>query len=146
MIDGDTIVLAKSTTGLPKVKVRLVAIDAPELSQPYGPESADALNKFKGKFVTVEFKKKGPYGRIIGQVFLDKIDIGLLQVSEGNAWYAAKYRSHLPNTEHQKKYYEAEQKAQQLKRGLWADDDVMSPWDWRDHTSFSDFLYGSDSP
>ena len=72
--DGDTF------TGIDQnneqVKVRLAAVDAPKLSQPYGQASRKALgDKIFGKVVTVITKKHDRCGRIVGHVLIDKRDV-----------------------------------------------------------------------
>ena len=74
--DGDTF------TGLneanEQVKVRLDAVDAPELGQPYGQASKKALSdRIFGKTVTVITKKHDRYGRTIGHVLIDNGDVNL---------------------------------------------------------------------
>jgi endonuclease YncB( thermonuclease family) len=71
-----------------QVKVRLDAVDAPELSQPYGQASRKALgDKIFGKTVMVLTKKDDQCGRTIGQVLVDKRDINLELLEEGAVWH-----------------------------------------------------------
>jgi len=72
--DGDTFTGINESNE--QVKVRLDAVDAPELSQPYGQASKKALgDKIFGKTVTVITKKHDRYGRTIGHVLIDKRDV-----------------------------------------------------------------------
>ena len=71
--DGDTI------TGLDEdknqFKIRLDAIDAPELGMAFGQASRKALSeKVLGKMVVVFVKTKDRYGRTFGHVLLEKSD------------------------------------------------------------------------
>jgi endonuclease YncB( thermonuclease family) len=121
--DGDTI------TGLDAEKVqhkiRLDAIDAPELGQPFGQASKKALSeKVFGKDVVVTVKTKDKYGRTVGHVLLDKRDVNLEMLEEGMAWHYEKY-------DHNKRMREAEQSARAAKKGLCQDPDPEPPWDWR---------------
>jgi micrococcal nuclease len=121
--DGDTL------TGLndqkEQVKVRLDAIDAPELGQPFGRASKKALSdKVFGKDVVVTVKTKDRYGRTVGHVLIDKRDINLEMLEEGMAWHYKKY-------DHNKRLSEAEESARAAKKGLWQDRDPEPPWDWR---------------
>jgi micrococcal nuclease len=82
VLDGDTIVVVQ---GSGKLIIRLVGIDAPEIShkkyepgQPFGQQSTKylaglVLNK------VVDVKSYGPdrYGRTLGEVFLDDKNINL---------------------------------------------------------------------
>ncbi len=65
-------------------KIRLAGIDAPERKQAYGLASRKHLASIvAGKQVTVEYKKRDRYGRIVGKVLLDGIDVCLDQVKAG---------------------------------------------------------------
>jgi endonuclease YncB( thermonuclease family) len=72
--DGDTITgLDDSKT---QFKIRLDAIDAPELGQPFGQASKKALSeKVFGKDVVVIAKTKDKYGRTVGHVMIDGRDV-----------------------------------------------------------------------
>ena len=73
--DGDTITL-KNESG--QKKIRLAGIDAPELNQPFGVESRAALREVVlDKQVQVETSKTDKYGRVVGRVILDGVDINL---------------------------------------------------------------------
>ena len=133
VIDGDTIHVV--TGGNVRFKVRLERIDAPEKDQPYGKEATDYLVKLiKGKTVRVEWVKKDQYGRILGIVYYDqpgnpnskpnRQDINLTMVSTGNAWHYS-YFDQTPA------YAAAESAAKEKKLGLWASDNVVSPYEWR---------------
>ena len=121
--DGDTI------TGLDKdqkqFKIRLDAIDAPELGMAFGQASRKALSeKVLGKQVEVIVKTKDRYGRTVGHVLLEKRDMNLEMIEEGMAWHYAHY-------DHNKRLAEAEQEARGDRIGLWSDPNPVSPWDWR---------------
>jgi len=121
--DGDTF------TGLneanEQVKVRLDAVDAPELGQPYGQSSKKALSeKIFGKTVTVITKKYDRYGRTIGHVLIDNGDVNLQLLEEGAVWHYKEY-------DHNKRLADAEGHARASGKGLWHDANPMAPWDWR---------------
>ena len=121
--DGDTIHVV--TDGNVKFKVRLDRIDAPEKDQPYGKESTAYLaSLIRGKTVRVEWVKKDQYGRVLGIIYLDKTDINLKMVETGNAWHYS-YFDKTPA------YIAAESAAKEQKLGLWASDNVVSPYEWR---------------
>jgi len=64
VIDGDTIIVGTN-------RVRLAEIDTPELNAPYGAEAKKALSDMiLRRTVVVEWKRRGRYRRIIGQVYL----------------------------------------------------------------------------
>ena len=130
---GDTIHVV--TDGNEKFKVRLNRIDAPEKDQPFGKESTEYLSKLiRGKTVRVEYDSKDQYGRILGIVYLEKSsnpnnrtirqDINLEMVATGHAHHY----SHFDQTP---AYIAAESAAKEQKLGLWASDNVVSPYEWR---------------
>lgn len=121
--DGDTI--TGVTQANEQVKVRLDAIDAPELKQPFGQAAKKALgDKVFGKTVTVTTKKKDRYGRTVGHILLGKRDINLEMLEEGMAW---QYREYSKN----KRLQQAEDEAKAGKKGLWKDPNPTPPWEWR---------------
>jgi micrococcal nuclease len=121
--DGDTFTGVNESNQ--QVKVRLDAVDAPELGQPYGQASRKALGEMIfGKVVTVITKKHDRYGRAIGHVLIEKRDINLELLEEGAVWHYEDY-------DHNKRLREAEQSARAAKKGLWRDAAPIAPWDWR---------------
>lgn len=121
--DGDTITVLDETNT--QIKVRLDAIDAPELGQPFGQAAKRALSEMVfGKSVTVIEKKKDRWGRTIGHVLVDGRDTNLLMLEAGMAWHYPEYSK---NTRLQR----TEDDARVAKRGLWADREPVAPWEWR---------------
>jgi micrococcal nuclease len=121
--DGDTFTGINESNE--QVKVRLDAVDAPELAQPYGQASRKALgDKIFGKVVSVITKKHDRYGRTIGHVLVDKRDINLELLEEGAVWHYEQY-------DHNKRLREAEASARSSKQGLWKDPNAIPPWEWR---------------
>lgn len=120
--DGDTITLLVNKE---QHKVRLDAIDAPETKQAFGETSRKALAKIvAGKMVTVEFKKRDRYKRILGTVTCGGLEANLAQVSSGMAWHYADFNK-------AKKYADAQALARAQKLGLWIDKAPVAPWDFR---------------
>lgn len=108
-----------------QIKVRLDAVDAPELGQPYGQASKKALaDKLFGKTVVVITKKHDRYGRTVGHVLIEKRDVNLELLEEGMAWHYKQY-------DHNKRLSQAEQSARSVKKGLWRDSNAVAPWEWR---------------
>ena len=84
--DGDTFTGISDSNE--QVKVRLDAVDAPELGQPYGQASKKALaDRIFGKSVTVITKKHDRYGRTIGHVLIDQKDMNLDLLEAGAVWH-----------------------------------------------------------
>ncbi len=121
--DGDTL------TGLDDAKtqhkVRLDAIDAPELGQPFGQASKKALSgKVFGQDVVVTVKTRDKYGRTVGHVLIDGRDVNREMLEEGMAWHYKKYDKNV-------RLSRAEGEARAAKKGLWQDREPVPPWDWR---------------
>ena len=120
--DGDTIWVADAAG---KHKVGLVKIDAPEIGQPFGKESAQFLKDLvQGKVVEVHWAEKDRHGRLLGLVFLkhDKgvVEVNLTMVKNGFAWHYS-FHDHTPA------YAEAEKDARNFRRGLWAAEAPVNP-------------------
>jgi len=131
--DGDTIVLQGQAQQ--EYTVRLEGISAPEPRQPYGEKATDALNTLvAGKQVRVEWNKKDPYGRIVGDVYLPNPDaesgesadiwLNLRLIETGGAWHFKSY-------DKRDALAEAEQQARTEKVGLWAEANPEPPWEFR---------------
>ena len=120
--DGDTITVRSDIT----TKIRLFGIDAPELKQPHGQASKQALSGMVfGKTVTVTPANKDRYGRTVAQIKADGVDVNNKMVELGAAWWYTDYAKH--DTIKQ----QLQSDAQGKRIGLWADKNPMPPWDFR---------------
>jgi endonuclease YncB( thermonuclease family) len=122
--DGDTLTLLVDHE---QVRIRLAQIDAPELKQPYGRQAKAALSALAfGKQARVEVVDIDRYGRTIGEVFVDGIDVNREMVRAGHAWAYTKYS-------HTTEIIELEDSARAAKKGLWAlpENQREPPWLWR---------------
>ena len=127
--DGDTIKVLDSSKK--EHKIRLMGIDAPEKKQDFGTASKQALSNYiYQKEVTVEYKKKDRYQRILGKVILEKQDICLAMISDGMAWHYKDYEKEQSKTDRDL-YSQAELKAREAKRGLWQDSKAIKPSEFR---------------
>ena len=125
--DGDTIHVL--TNDKKKYKIRLNGIDAPESSQDYGNKSKENLKRYiYNKDVTVIYKSKDKYNRLLGTVYLNKQDINLQQIKDGYAWVYKKYNN-------DSNYLIAEKHARSSKKGLWAGINPLEPWVFRKQNS-----------
>lgn len=127
--DGDTIWVqelpSRNPGGNRKYKIRLERIDAPETGQPFGEESKQHLKKLIAtKKVVVRYETEDQYGRILGIVYLDGVDINLQMVADGFAW-------HYSHFDKSSEYIEAESRARAARRGLWAQAFPERPYDFR---------------
>lgn len=120
--DGDTIkVLVDKET----VIVRLEGIDAPESGQSYGKKAKEAMAELvAGKTVTVKKTGMDKHGRILGIVVVGGVDTNSKLVEEGWAWHFKKYST-------DQDLAKLEEAARLAKRGLWADEKPLAPWDYR---------------
>ncbi len=120
--DGDTIkVLVNKET----VKVRLEGIDAPESGQSYGKKAKEALAEIvAGKTVTVKKTGTDKYQRTLGIVIVGDVDANAKLVEDGWAWHFKKYND-------EERLAKLEDAARKLKRGLWADEKPLAPWEYR---------------
>jgi len=129
--DGDTVTVLDGS--LQQHKIRLSGIDAPEKRQPFGQRSKESLSGLVfARQVTVETDKKDRYGREVGRVRIDGIDVNLEQIKRGFAWHYTAYAKEQPWSD-RRTYAAAEEEARVNLRGLWRDAQPVPPWDFRKH-------------
>ncbi len=127
--DGDTLYVLDAN--YKEHKIRLAGIDAPERKQAYGLASRKHLATIvANKQVTIAYEKRDRYGRIVGKVLLDGIDVCLEQVKVGLAWHYKKYQ-HEQSPEDRQLYAEAENQARTGRLGLWRENSPNPPWEHR---------------
>jgi endonuclease YncB( thermonuclease family) len=123
--DGDTCTLICQGE---KTKVRLHCIDAPEMEQGrWGRESRDVLRNRLPKGSTVELQRvdTDKYGRVVGVLLENQVNINLQMVYRG---WAATYPEHCKELD----YYQAQQDAKDGRRGIWRTNGLhQRPWVWR---------------
>jgi micrococcal nuclease len=122
--DGDTITVLQD--GIPE-RVRLHRIDCPERKQAfYGEAKRYAAELAFGTSVVVRIKGHDRWKRPIGEVILPHGRVLNHElVRAGFAWWFRKYA--IGDTTLQS----LEDEARTAKRGLWADPNPVSPWDFR---------------
>ncbi len=87
--DGDTLTLLVDSKQL---KIRLSDIDTPERKQPFGTRAKQALSDLAfGKQARVVEVTVDRYGRIVGRVYADGVDVNQELVARGYAWVYRKY-------------------------------------------------------
>jgi endonuclease YncB( thermonuclease family) len=129
--DGDTVTLLDANHT--SFKVRLQGIDAPEKRQAFGEVSRVHLVRLiSGKSVTVQWRKRDQYGRIVGKILLDGRDVCLEQIKAGLAWHYKEFEREQSEAD-RSLYAEAERDARSQKVGLWRDPAQTPPWDFRHH-------------
>lgn len=131
--DGDTIYV-RDLSGRTSFKVRIAGIDAPEKTQSYGAGAKAALSQLlRGSaLLTLETHGHDQYGRVIAIVKDERgRDVGTALVAQGAAWVFEQY-ARLP--EYKALYptmHRAEANAKAQRIGLWAEDNPVEPWRYR---------------
>lgn len=125
--DGDTL---KARCGQPEdyqqIRVRIAAIDAPEHNQPYGQRAKQALSELcYRQQAVISPSDKDRYGRLVAEVRCQGQDAATHMVSIGMAWV---YDRHAAQHQY---LYRLQHLAKTARRGLWADANPLSPWEWR---------------
>ena len=83
--DGDSLWLTPA--GKPPIEVRLRDIDAPESCQPWGKEARTALAELAlNKVATLQTSGRDNYGRTLGVLMIDDLNVGKFLVENGHAW------------------------------------------------------------
>ena len=122
VVDGDTVHVFYQDE---VYKIRLTEIDAPERDQPYGSDSTEYLKDLlKEGRVDVDISGTDRYGRKLGRLYWQGIDINRELISAGYAWVYDQYVT-------DNSFYENQSKARNLKKGLWKDQNPLEPWNWR---------------
>ena len=133
--DGDTVLLSQPNKK--SEKVRMIGIDAPEMykkdhmpAQPYSRKAKRYLSKqILNRQVQIDTYGRDRYGRILGVILLDDVDINLEMVSAG---LAEVYRGKMEAGFDAAPYREAQDDARQSKRGMWSQEDrYISPFKWK---------------
>ena len=132
--DGDTINVVGNGH---KEIIRLVGIDAPETSkkkrepgQPFSQKSTKYLTSLVlNKMVEIKSYGQDRYGRTLGVVFNNGINVNLEMIKAG---LAEVYRGRPAPGLDMDPYWEAEEEAREAGREMWSlGDKYISPRDWR---------------
>lgn len=125
VIDGDSILVSDPTDSSKEMEVQLEGIDAPELKQEFGKEASSGLSKIiDKKNVRITWKSKDNYGRLLGQVYLEKLHVNSEMLKQGLAWHFKRYNK-------SEELAKVEEEARGAKRGLWTKESPVAPWDYR---------------
>lgn len=123
VVDGDT--LRFTPAGQAAMVVRLAQIDAPEICQPWGAEARRALGELAlNKAGSLRGSGRDGYGRVVGVLVIDEVNIGRRLVEEGHAWSLRTRNDHGP-------LVKQERMAKALGRGLHAGGGAIKPADFR---------------
>lgn len=121
--DGDTIEVMRSGRA---ERVRLYGVDSPERRQPFSSRAKQFTSSLVfGKTVRVRIRDTDQLGRIVAEVYLpDGRSLNQELVRAGYAWWFRRY-SDDPTLQR------LEQEARRARRGLWADNNPVPPWEFR---------------
>ncbi len=124
VVDGDTVWVRPDGGGAPR-PVRIEGIDAPEICQPFGATSRNALKELvhRSRVVVLSSRRDGNQ-RVLARLRRDGQDVGESMVSRGYAW-SYRFRGD-PGP-----YAQEERRARATRIGLWADKDPMMPRNFR---------------
>ena len=135
VIDGDTFIVKHGDI---KITIRLVGIDAPELSnkkrkdgQPFSRQSTQHLaGLVLNKQVDVKSYGADRNGRTLGEVFLlNGTNVNIEMIKAG---FAEVYRGRPASGLDMGPYWKAEEEAKAAKLGMWVlGDQYVSPREWR---------------
>lgn len=121
VMDGDTVVLVREGQHEP-VRLRIEGVDAPETCQPGGLEAREALIRLTlRKPIQVLDRGQDVYGRQIGRLSVNGVDVGAEMVRAGMAWAYSFRTGRGP-------YAALQRQAEKQKKGVFAAKEAaMSP-------------------
>ncbi|KRB66270.1 thermonuclease family protein [Noviherbaspirillum sp. Root189] len=120
--DGNTVVILNADE---QIFVRVAYIDAPEKGQAFSIPSRQSLTKLcLGKDVVYKMVRSNDSVPAVAVVTCDGVDVGRAQLERGMAWIDIKQKA-------QSDLIALEAGARQVRRGLWADEKPVPPWEYR---------------
>lgn len=127
--EGDT--LKVSHDGNEEI-VRLYGIDTPDNGQPAGLKAKELTSALvAGRNIEIEPKEKDKYGRTIGVVRADGVVLNEMIVRNGYAWVFHQYCDEKFCSD----WVKTEGEARRQKKGMWSEDNIVPPWEWREQDS-----------
>lgn len=138
--DGDTMTV-RNRDGATH-KIRMHAVDAPELNQAGGEQSRRWLTEqVLNKKVKIIVNNTDRYKRQVAKVVLPlegcqqrlcdgETDINLKAIENGHAWWYREF-ARTQSSEDRVLYETAEDEARKARRGLWQQTAPQAPWQWR---------------
>ena len=125
--DGDTLTARCGKPGTyQQVKVRIAAIDAPELGQAYGQKSRQNLAQLCfGRRARIDPVERDRYGRTVAHVRCGDSDAATEQVRTGMAWVYTRYAASRPQLA------PLQRRARASSTGLWSQRRPQAPRAYR---------------
>jgi len=122
--DGDTFTLLTNESR--QLKIRLYGIDCPEKKQAFGKAAKQELSGLVyNKHVSIKQMDIDRYKRLVAIVYDEANNcVNETMLTKGFAWHYRKYDNSVY-------WQQLEDNARKQKRGLWADDNPIPPWQWR---------------
>ena len=125
VIDGDTLEVRHQGR---KLRVRLFGIDAPEWQQEFSHQAKEfTRQRVEGQRVELRSKDWDKYGRLVAVVHVSGNSLNEELLREGLAWVHIYYCKE-PIC---RKWRQLEKEARMARRGLWKNDNPVSPWKWK---------------
>lgn len=118
VIDGSSI-LVSSPKGIAVVK--MAGINVPMMDQPAGLQSRDSLSSALAKgngSLEVYYKDKDKWGRYIGKIISNGMDLGATQIENGQAWLNQVFEKDIAPSD-LSLYQKVQQEAKTLNKGVW---------------------------
>jgi micrococcal nuclease len=126
VVDGDTITIL--TPNKEHIKIRLSAVDTPEGGQAYGKKATQFTSRMVyKKNVQVEKETTDRYGRTVGFVYIDGVNLSEQIIANGYGWVYRKYCKWSFCDD----WLTLEKQARESRLGLWRDKKPQPPWEWR---------------
>ena len=137
VVDGDTVIVVK---GWQEITIRLDSIDCPEDGQHWGDTAKFGLIKLISKqSVHVEEHGLDHYGRTLATIYVwhhqksEWINVNERMVMLGHAWVLRRSYDHLPQ-DRKNKLNRLESWSRSKNIGLWATENPIPPWEWRNRS------------
>jgi endonuclease YncB( thermonuclease family) len=112
------------------VRIRLLAVDAPEAGQAFGDVAKKHLSDLVyDKSVSVEYSGIAADGSLVGRVTMNGVDVGAQMIRDGAAWFDASNQDSLSGADREI-YQQSEQAARSERRGLWQAENPIAPWEY----------------
>jgi endonuclease YncB( thermonuclease family) len=122
--DGDTVLITERRI---PTRFQMDGVDAPEFSQPFGPESQVFLNTLVfGRQVSVHIRTGASANGVrIARLYVNGADVSLELIRNGMAWSCRQHQGV------RRALVRAELEAREAKRGLWSTAEPTPPWQYR---------------